>query len=426
MTTKQPVRPGLSAPIVTSIPNTWSAAWFRSFITNYLQNLDLKNATSTGGVTVSGNGTQPPTIALSPIAADSVLGNPNSSAATPTPLNQAQLTNLANTFTATSKGLVPSPGSVRGFFLRDDGSWDAIVIPTSTASSQIEVLYNEITLEDQWPQVIPSNLGPMTFNGLVTINAASNTAAMQVNGADIALAAFNSFAATNRAGTNFSQGGTTFFRVGVDGSQGFISDSVNGDGCVSVIRGGTLRFSTSPTATTTPTQMSLTQSGALTLKTSPLISTVTQVHSGLANFKSTLSTSANATLTADAALTVTCNETGWYDVEAFLNFYEATAGTGGFQFDFNGGAATIANPVFAVYGFSTAAFSNAAITSISTATGIGTVGTSSATPSWVRVKGAIQVTAAGTFGIRWAQNTILAIDPTTLAAGSSIILTKIG
>jgi hypothetical protein len=145
----------------------------------------------------------------------------------------------------------------------------------------------------------------------------------------------------------------------------------------------------------------------------------------LANFKSVLSTSIVATLAADASLTVTC-PVGWYDVEAYLVFFEATLGTGGFQFDFNGGTAVIASPSFAVNGFSTAAFSNAATTSISTATAIATVGTSSTAPSWVRVKGTIQVTTAGTFAIRWAQASLLAADPTTLAAGSKIVLTKIG
>jgi hypothetical protein len=157
----------------------------------------------------------------------------------------------------------------------------------------------------------------------------------------------------------------------------------------------------------------------------PLISTGLQSALALANFKSALSTSIVATLATDASLTVTC-PVGWYDVEAFLVFFEATLGTGGFQFDFNGGTAVIANPAFAVNGFSTAAFSNAATTSISTATSIATVGTSSTAPSWVRVKGTIHVTTAGTFAVRWAQASLLAADPTTLAAGSHIILTNIG
>lgn len=186
---------------------------------------------------------------------------------------------------------------------------------------------------------------------------------------------------------------------------------------------GTLNFYSSGSATLKGT---LATSGAWQIPISPLTSATTQMMTGLANFKSSLSTSANATLTADAALTVTCNETGWYDVEAYLVFFEATSGAGGFQFDFNAGGGTIANASFAVNGFSTAAFSNAAVTSISTATSIATIVTSSSAPSWCRVKGTIQVTVAGTFGIRWAQASILAIDPTTLTAGSKIVLTKIG
>lgn len=174
------------------------------------------------------------------------------------------------------------------------------------------------------------------------------------------------------------------------------------------------------------TGMTVNANGSLGAISCPLTSAATRVSTGLANFKSALSTSSSNALAADAALTVTCNETGWYDVEAFLVFFEATLGTGGFQFDFNAGGSTIANSVFAVNGFVTASIANAAITSISTATGFGTVVTSSAAPSWVRVKGTIQVTGTGTFGIRWAQNTTLGADPTTLTAGSSITLTKIG
>jgi Collagen triple helix repeat (20 copies) len=166
--------------------------------------------------------------------------------------------------------------------------------------------------------------------------------------------------------------------------------------------------------------------GPLSVPISPLLSTITRAFTGLANFLSAATTRNSVTLSAEAGLTVTCNETGWYAVDCFLEFFEATAGTGGIQWDFNAGSATIANPSFAVNGFSTAAFSNAGITSISTATGIATIGTAVGTPSWAKVSGTIQVTATGTFGVRWAQNTLLAVDPTSMAIGSRIILTKIG
>jgi hypothetical protein len=137
VTTRQPVKPGLSAPIVTSIPNIWSAAWFRNFITNYLQNADIRNATQGGGVTVSGGGTGPATLTLTPLPPDSVLGNATASTAAPTAVSAAQLTSLINLFTATKKGAVPPPGLTRGFFLRDDGTWQAIVIPVSSVAGGV-------------------------------------------------------------------------------------------------------------------------------------------------------------------------------------------------------------------------------------------------------------------------------------------------
>jgi hypothetical protein len=134
MTIRQPVKPGLSAPIVTSIPNQWSAAWFRTFITNYLQNADIRNAAQGGGITVSGGGTGPATINITPLPPDSVLGNATATTAPPTPLTSAQLTSLVNIFTQKLKGLVPPPGTTQGFFLRDDGTWQAIIIPPPSSS----------------------------------------------------------------------------------------------------------------------------------------------------------------------------------------------------------------------------------------------------------------------------------------------------
>lgn len=437
MATKQPVKPGLSAPIVTSIPNVWSAAWFRSFITNYLQNIDLKNAAPGGVIAVTGNGTQPPTVSFSPISAHSVLGNPNNSAATPTALNSGQLTGLINTFTTTLKGSVPAPLAVRGFFLRDDGTWAPIVIPPSAATAQpIEILYNEITLEDQWPPIIPSNLGPTTFNGpvTVTIGATSATGAvMAVTPSGAAVYAtslngtvavqINSNVATNRATGSFSQAGTIVTRFGADGSQTLASDSINGDLVYNQINGGTIRWTAAPNNTAIPSQMTLGQTGALGLRSSPLAATVTQAHTGLANFKVTLSTANSTALTADAALTVTCNETGWYDIDVFVPCYESTSGAGGFQFDLNGGTATIANFVAAPIA-STAL--QPGITSIATAVTLASVSTNSAAPSWISLVGTLQVTVAGTIAVRWAQAALLAIDPTTLMAGARIVLTKIG
>lgn len=127
MPLNQQVRPGLSAPIVTSIPDKWSAQWFRSFITNYLQNADIRNATTTGGVSVTmTNFTQPPSVGLTAIPDDTAYGNVSGATAPPQALTKAQLTTLVNVFSIQHSGAVPvSPGGVEAF-LRADGTWAGI------------------------------------------------------------------------------------------------------------------------------------------------------------------------------------------------------------------------------------------------------------------------------------------------------------
>ncbi len=158
----------------------------------------------------------------------------------------------------------------------------------------------------------------------------------------------------------------------------------------------------------------------------PASASVTQPLTGLAAFRSADTTAANNTLTADAQLTLTFNETGKYAIEIFLPFYEATLGTGGFQFDLNSGTATVGGIVFGLDGFVTGAIANAAVTSVSTATSASSVATSSSAPSWYLAKGWMSVTVVGTVAIRWAQASTLGADPTTLKAGAYFMATKIG
>jgi hypothetical protein len=172
----------------------------------------------------------------------------------------------------------------------------------------------------------------------------------------------------------------------------------------------------------------VTDAGLVSIPTSPLASALTQAFTGLANFKATATISTSNALTADASLTVTCNETGWYDANVYLSFVEATLGTGGFQFDFAGGSAVFGTGTFniGVSGFSTVAVTNAAITSSATATSFATITTSTAAPSWAKARGNFQVVTTGTVAIRWAQASALSADATSLNTGSHIILTKIG
>jgi hypothetical protein len=68
---QQPPRPGLSAPIVTSIPNIWSAEWFRRWITNFLTG--LSQASSGFGITVVATGASPSVISVN---TTQLAGNP--------------------------------------------------------------------------------------------------------------------------------------------------------------------------------------------------------------------------------------------------------------------------------------------------------------------------------------------------------------
>ena len=146
----------------------------------------------------------------------------------------------------------------------------------------------------------------------------------------------------------------------------------------------------------------------------------------IAGVKPTNSQSISNALAADSDLTLTFNEIGTYALDGYLSFYETTLGTGGFQFDFNSGSATVGAINFGVDGYVTAAVGNAAVTSVSTATSFGTIVTSSSAPSWLRITGYLTVTVVGTFALRWAQASTLAIDPTNLLAGSRLMATKIG
>ena len=133
-------------------------------------------------------------------------------------------------------------------------------------------------------------------------------------------------------------------------------------------------------------------------------------------------TAANNTLAADAQLSLQIPQIGKYTLEVFLPYYEATLGTGGFQFDLNSGTATIAGIVYGVHGFNTAAFANAGVTAVTSATAAATIATSASAPSWLLAKGWVNVTAIGTFAVRWAQNTTDGTHPTTLKAGAYFTL----
>jgi hypothetical protein len=170
----------------------------------------------------------------------------------------------------------------------------------------------------------------------------------------------------------------------------------------------------------------ITDAGALNLPTGPASATITNALTGVAAFKPSDTTATSNALAADATLSLTFNEIGKYAFELWLPFYEATVGTGGFQFDLSSGSATVGAIVYGVDGFSTASIINAGVTSVATATSAATISTSASAPSWFFANGWFSITVAGTLVPRWAQASTLLADPTTLKAGAYFTATKIG
>jgi hypothetical protein len=132
MVSKLPVKQGISAASVKSIPDKWDPVWFRNFITNFLVNADIRNVSTGAGITITGNvsgnntsGTATTvTIDQAPVPNDTVMGNVSGSTAVPSALNQTELTALINDFSSLLSGAAPASGGGTVNYLRADGTWD--------------------------------------------------------------------------------------------------------------------------------------------------------------------------------------------------------------------------------------------------------------------------------------------------------------
>jgi hypothetical protein len=264
--------------------------------------------------------------------------------------------------------------------------------------------------------------------GAVTVDAPSSGTALTVKAASTAdaidiwagganggalIRAYDSTGATNVGYLDFISG-----TGGVGGATETVLANLGStaNDYLSLVSGGLRRVQISGT-------------GIVLAPATPVQSAKTSVITGLANFLSSSTTRSSSTLANEAGLSVTVNETGWYRIEARMYYYEATSGNGGFKANFGGGTLVASNVVLTALSFDPPAAglvsSGASLSSPSYADP-GVVSTSASTPSWMNVDGVMQVTTAGTLVVQWAQNSTLAIDPTTLLAGSHIILTKIG
>lgn len=280
---------------------------------------------------------------------------------------------------------------------------------------QSAIMYHEIVIEDQWPQP-PGTISSTPAFFWRGDHSWSNTILAQDNQP----ALFINETGVSGYYVSFQQAGALKAGVGIGGILGFTGITINDFGILGInkvyIGAGGLASAA----------MIVEITNAVDVPKTPLASTVTRMHTGLANFLAAATTRNSTALTAEAGLTVTVNETGWYDVELWMPVFEATSGAGGFQWDWQAGSATIANFTMSGVGVDTVAITFNCTTSIATPQSRTTVNTSSTTPSWFLMKGTMQVTVAGTFGVRTAQGVLLAADPTTLMAGARLVLTKIG
>ena len=170
--------------------------------------------------------------------------------------------------------------------------------------------------------------------------------------------------------------------------------------------------------------------GILTANASPLTNLSTRAATGLVALQNvaTLITSSVA-LTVDNYLSLTFNETGWYDIEVYL-FVSGNSGSngfGGFQFDLGSNTATIANLVYQVSGYSNNYITPTAAITLNNTVAVtnSNVSATNASPSWFFGKGSATITGVGNWGVRVAQNTSSA-NAVTVMPGSYFKATKIG
>lgn len=222
MPTLLPVKQGISAAAVFSIPDSWDKNWFRNFITSYLVNADIRNVASGNGITISGNVSgntntgSPPSntviISQAPIPTDTVMGNVSGSTAVPVALNQTQLTSLVNDFTALLSGAAPASGGGSVNFLRADGTWD---IPAGSAAIPNDTVLGNVSGVSAVPVALTQaqlttliNVFTATLPGSVPASAGGTTKFLR---ADSTFAVPPNFTSTASGYVPVSGGGTTNF-----------------------------------------------------------------------------------------------------------------------------------------------------------------------------------------------------------------------
>ena len=246
------VKPGLAAQHIRTIPENWSAAWFRRFVTNYMENADPRNGVAIG-MTVTGPVQNPTTfnvatstglaepylLATTPgdnvlanyrtiagqggvisisdggpthnliiqvsnngignaqlrqSAAGTVMGNPSGAPANVIDIDKPTLTSMIQVFGTALSGAVPASGGGTSNFLRADGTWQPIVSANPSASIGLSAVNGTATTfmtSDSAP-ALSQSIVP-TWTGLHSFN---NGLRVVGSGAGTAVVTLNTQATT--------------------------------------------------------------------------------------------------------------------------------------------------------------------------------------------------------------------------------------
>lgn len=171
----------------------------------------------------------------------SVIGNPASSTGNVQDLSQTQLTALVNLATASLSGAMPVLSGNAAQFLNGVGAFS---LPSSITSANPTASVGLAAVNGSAATFMRSDAAPPlsqaispTMTGNWIFSAASGTPIVLNPPAGSSGFSLNSTSTTNRAAFALLQGGTAFARVGIDGTNTILSDSANGDLCLSAISG---------------------------------------------------------------------------------------------------------------------------------------------------------------------------------------------
>jgi hypothetical protein len=381
-------------------------------------------ATSIDFLNADGMWVPVPTGAISPIPAFTIIGNDTAAIAVPQDLTETQVTAMLNLFTSSLQGMVPASGGGTVNFLRADGTWDVPSGGGGSSTTPTGAGFVQYDCDDpDPPTTIALGADPATgvvvsapwifepFSGAINFfGNASNTAVI--------------ITASNSGGLFGLQvlGGAEQYAAQ------FIGSSAGGESYGVQINAG---FNASDYAlyvqnySKTAEYLGVRGDGHIIATSSPLTGTLTQVETGVSSHLTADFTITNNATPAATGLSLTFNETGTYEVEMWVLFYESATATDGIKTLF-GGTATETG-FFTYVG---EAVSGTIVSAVATAWTNGfafaTVSTSSTGPSTLMIRGNLTVTATGTLIFEASQNTASSGSTLHVMAGSYMTATKIG